>query len=192
MDQCNLVAYAKMQVWHERLIRARLEAPPEGFMKPSFKQLIAADKKLFLELAARTKDGIQSTAAGRPLDLLIDAVMDLSCVMCLFQPMPAPPAARERPGPYKGNKGDGKGKLHTPFNPSWTRLPKGLEGCVAHTKKGQAICFNYNLGTCGSKGHGKNPCKKGLHICAVQGCGQSNHGAHQCPKRQTPPQAPAA
>ena len=66
LDQCNLVTYGKMQVWHERLIRARLEAPPEGFTKPSFKQLIAADKKLFLELAARTKDGIQSTAAAGP------------------------------------------------------------------------------------------------------------------------------
>ena len=189
LDQCNLVAYAKMQVWHERLIRARLEAPPEGFAKPSFKQLIAADKKLFLELAARTKDGIQSTAAGRPIDLIIDSVMDLSCVMCLFQPLPAPPAVRERPGPYrKGEKGGGKGKANTAYERG--RMPKGLEGCLARTKKGQAICFNFNLGTCGSKGHGKDPCRKGLHICAVPSCGANNHGAHQCPKKQVPPQVP--
>ena len=66
---------------------------------------------MFLELAARTKDGVQSTAAGRPVDLLIDAVMDSSCVMCLFQPLPALPAVRERPEPYKkGDKSEGKGK----------------------------------------------------------------------------------
>ena len=68
MDQANLLDYSKGHMWTERLMQARLEEPPLGFTKPTSKQLIAADQRLFLELADATREGIQGTASGRPLD----------------------------------------------------------------------------------------------------------------------------
>ena len=35
MDQANLIEYREMELWHEKLLRARLTDPPAGFCKPS-------------------------------------------------------------------------------------------------------------------------------------------------------------
>ena len=48
MDQANIIEFSKMQVWTDRLIKIRVEEPPPGFVKPTMKQLQAADQKMFL------------------------------------------------------------------------------------------------------------------------------------------------
>ncbi|CAE7522198.1 unnamed protein product [Symbiodinium natans] len=68
MDQANLVEYATMQQWSDRLMRARMQEAPAGYVRPTWAQLVAADKKLFSELRDLTRDGVQSSGGARPLD----------------------------------------------------------------------------------------------------------------------------
>ncbi|CAE7218164.1 unnamed protein product [Symbiodinium sp. CCMP2592] len=88
LDQANVVDYAVIDVWHQKLLRARMQEVPAGHVRPSFKQLLRADQKLFSELQDRCRAGIQATSAGRPLDGLIPLVMDLSDVAVLLQSLP--------------------------------------------------------------------------------------------------------
>ena len=62
-------------------------------------------------------------------------------------------------GNDKKGRGKGKGRL--------TVMPVGLKHCVAVDGSGARLCFNYNLGTCTSKG---TECPRGRHACARPGC----------------------
>ena len=89
MDQANLVEYSVIQSWVDRLMRARTDEAPVGFTKLSLKQLMAADQKLFMEMADRSRSGVQVTPARRPLDDIVNQCKTLNEVTCLMQPMPA-------------------------------------------------------------------------------------------------------
>ena len=88
MDQANLLDYEKGDMWAQRLLRARMIDPPPLFARPSWKQLMEADRKLFSELRDRTRSGVQADTSGRPLDRNIVAVMESYDVSCLLQPVP--------------------------------------------------------------------------------------------------------
>ena len=185
MDQANIIEFNKMQVWTDRLIRARIEEAPPGFSKPTFRQLQSADQKMFMELADQTRSGIQTTGAGRPVEAVFEAVINSTAVTCLMQPMPGAAVKSQfgggdkqdsdpnkwRPSPYKGKgKGKGKGK---------SRMPAELIGCQSHTNGGLPICYRFNLGTCKEEvQNGK--CSRGMHVCAVPKCGK-HHPATKCP-----------
>ncbi|CAE7406578.1 unnamed protein product [Symbiodinium sp. CCMP2592] len=93
--KANLVDYTLMQQWSDRIIRARMDEPSPQYGKPSWSQLVAADKKLFSELRDLTRDGVQSSGGGRPLDKHLPIVMASYDV--------------ERPGPYSPSGADKKG-----------------------------------------------------------------------------------
>ena len=187
MDQANLIEFSVMDKWTQRIMKARMQAPAENFSKPTWKQLESADRQLFSELRDKTRTGVQTTGAARPLDSLLPDAMYMNEVSCLLQPFPMPASREtqvrleapktERPSPYGRGGGKGKGKQKTRF---MTRLPPGLEGCRSCTNRGDPICFALSLGGCATKGQ---KCDKGLHICAVPKCGAHGHGAATCPKR---------
>ncbi|CAE7678807.1 unnamed protein product [Symbiodinium sp. CCMP2592] len=184
-DQANIVSFTKLDMWHQKLMKARLTPPPPGYQQVTFTQLQNADSRLFLELQDHTRTGIQSDAKGRPIDGIIDSVSCMHEVVSLMQPLQGGPSssygpsepARLRESPYKGKgKGkDGKGKKR------FVAMPSELRGCNSHTAKGHPICYAFNLGSCPNKVTG-NKCEKGLHICAVPKCGM-NHAAIKCPKK---------
>ena len=64
-DQANIVSFVKLDLWHQKLMKARLTAPPPGYQQVSFSQLQNADSRLFMELQDQTRTGIQSE---RPAD----------------------------------------------------------------------------------------------------------------------------
>ena len=76
MDQSNLLEFTKHQAWVDRLIKTRLHIPPPGYNKPTFRQLLEADKKLFEVLADATRSGVQANAKGRPLDSEFEKAMN--------------------------------------------------------------------------------------------------------------------
>ncbi|CAE7298427.1 unnamed protein product [Symbiodinium sp. CCMP2592] len=184
-DQANIVSFTKLDMWHQKLMKARLTTPPPGYQQVTFAQLQNADSRLFLELQDHTRTGIQSDAKGRPIDGIIDSVSCMHEVVSQMQPLQGGPSssygpsepARLRESPYKGKgKGkDGKGKKR------FVAMPSELRGCNSHTAKGHPICYAFNLGSCPNKVTG-NKCEKGLHICAVPKCGM-NHAAVKCPKK---------
>ena len=182
MDQANLVSYTKMQSWVDKLVKCRTDEPPPGYSSPSMRQIMLADQKLFIELADRTRSGIQSTVAGRPLDDIIEVVMYLNEVTCMLQPLPKAKEAsvvRDSGGePYarvKGGGGKGKGKK----GGKASRMPSDLVGCRSHTNSGSPICYGFNLKTCNEEVK-SGRCSKGFHICAVPRCGK-HHPAVDCP-----------
>ena len=192
LDQANIVDFSVIDVWHQKLLRARLQEVPAGHTRPSFKQLLRADQKLFSELQDRCRGGLQATAAGRPLDTLVPVVMDLSDVAVLLQALPGPSSShsdvppgpwfpRERPGPYnregkgRGKSSKGRGKQNKGV------LPKQLVGCYSSTNGGEPICFDHNINGC-SRPVKNGRCEKGIHICAR--CRQSGHNAANCPKKE--------
>lgn len=73
--------------WIDRLIRTRLQVPPPGYQKPTFRQLLDADKKLFEELSDCAGEGVQTTSKGRPLDLVFETCMNKAEVMHYLQPL---------------------------------------------------------------------------------------------------------
>ncbi|CAE7854921.1 unnamed protein product, partial [Symbiodinium necroappetens] len=145
MEQANIVSYTLLDLWHQRLMKARLTDPPPGYSRPSFDQLRLADQKLFSELQDETRSGIQALSSGRPVDNLIKDVMHRAEVSSLLLPLPAPSVASvakstaTAPPPqptWKGN-GKGKGKLKGKTGRMGTpRMPAELEGCKAYTQKG--------------------------------------------------------
>ena len=198
LDQANLVEYTLMQQWSDRILRARMDEPPPQYVRPSWSQLVAADKKLFSELRDLTRDGVQSSGtSARPIDKHLPAVMMSYDVVSLLQPMPAPKgsgssqtiAEKERPSPYsppptpfggkgRGGKGrKGKGAVRQ------MKMPAGLESCRSHTNAGEPICFGFGLKTC-RETVTKGRCPKGLHVCAYPRCGKA-HPAADCPMRSS-------
>eukprot|EP00435_Cladocopium_sp_Y103_P059251 s441_g21.t1 len=156
MDQANLLDFKTHQLWVDRLIKVRLQVPPPGYSKTTFRQLLEADKKLFEELADETRHGIQSTTKGRPLDNIFETCMNKAEVMHLLQPLMGKShetKSDERPSsnkvaPYRPPstpKGKGKGKSKSKSSP---KMPHVLVngGCRATTNAGDAICYGFNLG----------------------------------------------
>ena len=85
-DQANLMDYVKFMKWTEKLMKCRIEPAPPGYDKPTIRQLMSADTKLFEEMADRTRQGIQPDVNGRPLDNVLDDCMVLHEVAMLMQP----------------------------------------------------------------------------------------------------------
>ena len=84
-DQANLMEFTKCLNWTDKLMKARLEKPPSGFERPSNKQLMAADTKLFEERVDLTRQGIRPTPMGRPLDAILDQCKAMHEVAMLLQ-----------------------------------------------------------------------------------------------------------
>ena len=189
MEQANLLDYVIHQTWVDKLIRTRLQTPPDGYARVSFKQLLEADKKLFEELCDETRAGVQATAAGRPLDLVFSQCRHKPEVLHLLQPLPTRPQSTAPPKddkfvwnrfqPYSKSKGKGKDKGKGKGFRMPVQLVEG--GCRPTTNQGDPICYGYNLGTCTLKVN-KGRCEKGFHVCALPKCGK-HHPFIQCPAK---------
>ncbi len=117
--------------------------------------MLEPDKKLFEELAHATRSGIQTTLAGRPLDVQFEACMNKAEVAYLLQSLASKHAdvcrvekeTPVRPSPYSqdGAKRKGKGKKGN----------KGLQNnpeCLLHWSKegvelAPMVVTRYALGT---------------------------------------------
>ena len=181
-EQANLVKFALMEAWSEKMMQSKLEEPSSGFARTTMKQLEQADRKLFVVLGENTREGIKATANGRPIDAIFEKCMQSSEVLSLLQPRPvaagkpereAPKPSAERPlkrprfdSNVKGtNKGKGKGSNNA-------RVPHellALGEVSAATPKGVRLCFGYNLKRCPHPVD-KQKCGRGLHCCCVKGC----------------------
>ena len=191
MDQANLLCYKIHQQWVDRLLKHRIQNPPDGYAKVSFKQMLEADRKLFQELAENTRGGVQLKEDKRPLDEIFVTCMNAPEVMHMLQPLvmkgnmgakeaPTASSSKQRSAPYpsrgKGGKGQGKSK--------GTRMPLQLleGGCRPTTNQGDPICFGFNLGTCRNQVQ-KGRCEKGFHVCALPRCGK-HHPFSSCPAKK--------
>ena len=192
LEQGNILAYELHELWAEKLMSCRLTDPPPGYSRVTHKQLQLADAKLFVVLGEKTRMGLKVTGEGRPCDKVFQGVMDCPEVQHLLQPMPqsshvAPAKVDKQAPPIKrtiekqaGSKGSGKkGKSGKTWKPSVPQELLAL-GCVGVTNKGNALCYDFQLGKCGLTVQNMR-CTKGLHLCAVAGC-HRDHPAKDCSK----------
>ena len=195
MDQANLLEFGIHQLWVDRVLKVRLQVPPAGYTRTSFRQVLEADKKLFEELANATRHGVQANVKGRPLDHVFEDCMNKPEVVHLLQPLMGksvdyksedkPPP--NRPSPYRpqnAGKSKGKGKVQGK-NKGSPKMPLVLlnGGCRATTNAGDAICYGFNLGTCTNKVNAGR-CERGYHVCALPKCGK-HHGYVNCPTKSS-------
>ena len=198
MEQANILAYKHHDKWLEKIMACRLEIVPHGFARTTFQQIEAADKRLFVLLAEKTRGGIKATATGRPCDNHFEACMNSTEVMSLLQPKPIavrlsdePPSKKPRldkPSPDKApfeKPGKGRNKGKGKATPSqFMRIPTELLslGCTGATPQGHRLCFSFNLKKCSNNVQNQR-CDKGLHLCAVKGCFKQ-HAAVECPMKK--------
>lgn len=88
MEQANIVSFRNMEAWSEKMMQARLDEPPPTYVKTTMKQLESADRKLFLLISEKTREGIKFNAQGRPVDTVFKECMESSEVLSLLQPRP--------------------------------------------------------------------------------------------------------
>ena len=88
LEQANVLSYSNHNKWMEKLLTSRLETAPAGFAKVTFQQLEAADKRLFILLAEKTRAGIKAQPDGRPCDKHFETCMTSTEVVSLLQPKP--------------------------------------------------------------------------------------------------------
>ena len=155
----NLLDFGLHWRWAEKLIEARMTVQHQTHSQVSFSQLESADRKLFLELADRTRDGVQSGAAGRPLDVVFEDTCNLPELMHLMQPLPI-----------------ATGKVQPPPKPRFRPYDRPSKG----GKKGDLICFGYGLKSCTEQVK-NGRCSRGFHVCAVPKGGLA-HPALDCPR----------
>eukprot|EP00435_Cladocopium_sp_Y103_P071504 s1184_g37.t1 len=176
LEQGNVLAFDLHELWAEKLLTCRLTDPPAGYSRVTFKQMQLADAKLFVVLGEKTRKGIKILGDGRPCDKVFKDAMNSPEVQHLLQPMPqaassspktsdksgAPPIKRtiDKVGSPKGS--GKKGKSGKTWKPS---VPQELlsMGCVGVTNKGNALCYDYQLGKC-SLPVQNSRCSKGLHL----------------------------
>ena len=199
MEQSNILAFHLHDKWLEGILACRLEAVPAGYSRTTFQQIEAADKRLFMLLAEKTRAGLKAGPSGRPCDLVFEECMNSTEVKSLLQPKPIavrsrdeePPLKRlkfdkvagDRPQSYSGGKGKGKSKGKAAGAQNM-RIPLDLLnlGCAGATPQGHRLCFSYNLKKCTSQVQNQR-CDKGLHLCAVKGC-YKQHPAMDCPAKK--------
>ena len=194
MEQSNILAYHHHDKWLETILACRLETVPAGYSRTTFQQIEAADKRLFMLLAEKTRAGLKSGPNGRPCDQCFEECMNSTEVKTLLQPKPyaaktrddEPPLKRpktERPPSSPSGKGKGKSKGKNTGGQNM-RIPFELLnlGCTGATPQGHRLCFSYNLKKCSSQVQNQR-CEKGLHLCAIRGC-YKQHPALDCPAKK--------
>ena len=196
LEQGNILSFENHEKWSEKLFASRLNEPPPGYARVTFKQMQLADAKLFVMLGELCRTGIKVTAgSNRPCDDKFEAAMNSHDVQHLLQPMPMstkpkaendsmkvspvrPTIDKKGKGKTGGKKGKGKGRQWKPS------IPHELlnMGCVGMTSKGNALCYDFQLGKCHQPVQNQK-CSKGLHLCAMPGC-HKDHPAQSCSSRK--------
>eukprot|EP00435_Cladocopium_sp_Y103_P052415 s972_g16.t1 len=89
LEQGNLFSFENHEKWAEKLFASRLNEPPTGYARVSFRQMQLADAKLFVVLGAKCRSGIKVAAgSNRPCDDKFEEAMNSNDVQHLLQPMP--------------------------------------------------------------------------------------------------------
>ena len=200
MDQVDILQYSVSERYHEDLFALTMRPVPATHLPISVQQILEADRTVFARCAQLCRDGLTVRAGSYPLEEALREAKSDPVVVSILQPMIKPSGSSTvRSSPYnnynqhsgKGNgdnqyrgfqrKGDGKGKKGGKSRSNkghrgggW--LPEGLKG-KPKTKRGENICYAYNLGTCPTTGH---RCDRGVHVCSM--CNE-NHPYIQCPKK---------
>ena len=89
LEQGNVMSFENHEKWAEKLFASRLNEPPSGYARVSFRQMQLADAKLFVVLGEKCRTGIKVAAgSARPCDVKFDEAMNSNEVQHLLQPMP--------------------------------------------------------------------------------------------------------
>ena len=180
-EQSNTLAHHHHDQRLETFLACRLEVVPAGYSRTTFRQIEAADKRLFMVLAEKTRAGLRAGPNRRPFDPCFEECTSNTEVKTSLQPKPhaaktkddEPPLKRpmtDRPSSSPNSKGKGKSKGKAPGEQNM-KAPIYLLilGCAGATLQCHRLFFSYNLKKCSSQRQNRRG-EKGWQVCAVQGC----------------------
>jgi len=199
-DQASILSNAVHARWVAQMIQHKHGVPPQRYEAVTWSQLHNADVELFTLATQKAKGGIRPDPRGcKPLDALVDHLMEDSRVTFFLMPLPqtgsggrrdspaeasdtqpkrqrVEPSADWGKGQKKKDKGKGKGDSKGKGDVKRT-LPGEL---FKQTKNGKHVCPDFNSpGGCqmAPKTTGLETCAKGLHLCWAPKCRRRNsHG----------------
>ena len=188
MDMAGLATFIVVEKWVHHLFSIFAREVPDGYSPIMLKQLVNADKRLFMLAAESLPADLRAARAGEetPLDRQIGQLMyspEISQYLVPLPKLPPPPppnlphkrelstdAKIDKGFMSKAWKGNGKGRKGEDgkeVDPAKRfNLP---EGCCDRNDKNQPLCFLWNQGKCKWKGKGKR-CNRGFHQCYLKGC----------------------
>ena len=126
IEQANNLAYHHHDRWHENHV-LQVGNSTIRFLRTTFQQIEVADKKLFILLAERTRNGIKAGPDGSPCDRHFEACMHSTEVRSGLQPKPIAVRSKERPGYEK------KGQHERPSKAGVKAKEKSTEPVRAHS-----------------------------------------------------------
>ncbi|CAE7804359.1 unnamed protein product [Symbiodinium sp. CCMP2592] len=194
MDMAGIATFIVVEKWVHHLFSVFARDVPEGYAPIQLRQMVNADKRLFMLAAEGLPADLRASRPGdrTPLDDQIIMLMFSPEISQYLVPMPKPHVPPPPPGgkalaeslkralsedlPFdknflsrawkkgKGGKG-GKGGDKQEDPAKRFNLP---EGCCDRNDKNQPLCFLWNQGKCKWKGKGKR-CNRGFHHAVQQG-----------------------
>lgn len=200
-DQLDLISFRFLEAWIDYLFallhRESLVIDGVTLPKLTLKQIVEADRQLFVSASELCRDGLNRTAAGTyPIETAITAARLDPLVTALLQPIAAfkrgpqdtgrhdEALKYQRGGKGKGKgRGKGRGKRGTGGGDSpGPRVPKEFIGLNTRTKEGENLCYGFSLAGCDKCSPGKK-CPKGWHKCPK--C-LGNHSLKDCKQQISP------
>ena len=197
----NLISWQAHEKYLDALFRFITKPAQPGYRKVSLRQTLRADKLVFAKLGEDGKD-IRAKADGTlPLDKAIAEVLEKYDLIVALLPLPDtdgkgkkgkgkfggkatssfPAGAaggkwgRYQPKGYGKYIRDTKGGKGKSSKGDWLPAPLRYAGASATNKKGNRVCYGWNLGQCSDPN-----CGKGDHTCIIFSCG-GDHPVSQCP-----------
>jgi hypothetical protein len=99
MDQMNVFSFKLHSEWIDTMYARMLDVPPEGYVRVSVQQAMAADKALFVVMARMTRSGIVSTNVPGPVDVAYKNAVSDSRVQSLLMWLPSTSRQSTHTGP---------------------------------------------------------------------------------------------
>jgi len=210
MDQLDLLPYLTSERYHNFLFALLSRQVPSTHQSVSVEQVLQIDKQVWIKMSESCRSGLARDAGGNyPVDLALQEALKDPVVGVMMQPVARSGSSSNQYGgqrwsdnnsmqsnfrrnvpyePYKGGKGakgSGKGKYSKggkSKQSNWVdRVPAELRGGSSRTKRGERVCFNWNLNGCDGAEAGKS-CQKGIHLCC--GCFSRDHTFKDCPRKK--------
>ena len=204
LDQIGLLVYGDSELYHDYLYSLMLKDVPDSHMPISMKQILEAEKQIWLHMASVCRAGVSIRPDGTlPMKTALESALRDPIVLSQLTPLPKsfrqastlPPPPRNQNtedqrsrsryrNQYdhqggKGKKGGKGGKSKGKGTKGAPPLPEGLQGS-SRTDANQPICFNYNLAGCPGATPGRR-CVKGMHVCCR--CFSNSHTYANCDRK---------
>ena len=211
LDQIGLLTYAESERYHDYLYKLMLKEVPDTHQSVSMKQIMEADKLVWLHMAEQCRSGISVRPDGTlPMSGALSSALSDPIILSQLTPLPKSKSFSQAPShdnrrqtfddyrsrsrdkrPFqeyqnsfgKGKKGRGKGKGKAYGKNRYSKNSYNLPGGLTGSSKTKnGDPICFNYNLAGCSGATPGRrCEKGVHICCR--CFSNEHTYQTCDKK---------